>query len=189
MGREFEIKFSASTFQLERIAAQWQDWSVLSMETTYFDTENDALSSKHCTLRSRMENGTCVCTLKTPAPGFGRGEWNIPACWNAETVAALFEMAQVAPIPFEDLRSVCGARFTRRARILELPQCTVEIALDQGVLVGGGKEIPLCEVEVEVKTGSEEAAVAWANELAAQYELQLQHKSKFRRASDLAKGV
>ncbi|MBE6946932.1 MAG: CYTH domain-containing protein [Ruminococcaceae bacterium] len=189
MGREFEIKFSASNHQLESIAAQWSGWSELAMETTYFDTESSTLSSKKYTLRRRMENGSCVCTLKTPAPGFGRGEWSLQAPWCAETVAALFEAAQVAPVAFEKLQAVCGARFTRRAKILELPHCTVEIALDKGFLTGGDKEIPLCEVEVEVKSGSEEAAVEWANTLANQYQLQLQHKSKFRRALDLAKGV
>ena len=83
---------------------------------------------------------------------------------------------------------VCGARFTRLAKLLELPQCTVEIALDEGVLLGGGRELPLREVEVELKDGSEEAAVAFAAELAKQYGLTPESKSKFRRAHGLAKG-
>ena len=84
--------------------------------------------------------------------------------------------------------SVCGARFTRRFCTVTLSQCTVEIALDSGVLLGGGKEISLCEVEVELKSGSEEAAVVFAKTLAQKFGLTVEHKSKFRRALALAKG-
>ena len=64
----------------------------------------------------------------------------------------------------------------------------MEIALDEGVLLGGGRELPIREVEVELKSGSEEAAVAFAKELAAAYGLLPENKSKFRRAQMLAKG-
>ena len=63
-----------------------------------------------------------------------------------------------------------------------------EIALDEGVLMGGGKEIPLCELEVEFKAGSESAALLWTKALAAKFRLQKESRSKFRRASLLAKG-
>ena len=81
---------------------------------------------------------------------------------------------------------ICGARFLRKAKTVTLPDCTVEIALDKGVLLGGGKEIPLCEVEVELKTGPEGAAVTFAQALAAEFGLQPEQKSKFKRASMLA---
>ena len=38
---------------------------------------------------------------------------------------------------------VCGARFTRLAGLIDAPGCTVELALDEGFLLGGGKEQPL----------------------------------------------
>ena len=83
---------------------------------------------------------------------------------------------------------MCGARFTRLAKTVELPGCTVEIALDEGVLLGGGREIPLCELEVELKAGTEAAAMAWARHLAEKFGLRSESQSKFRRASLLAKG-
>ena len=46
----------------------------------------------------------------------------------------------------------------------------------------------LCEVEVELKSGSEAAAIALARELADNYGLKEENKSKFRRAMDLAQG-
>lgn len=188
MGREFELKFSATPEILEKLCAQWENWKEFSMETTYFDTDDGALSAHNCTLRCRMENGRCVCTMKTPTIGFGRGEWELQALWNAETAEKLFAAAGRTPIAFEKLTAVCGARFTRLAKTVELPGCMVEIALDQGFLTGGGREIPLCELEVELKSGSEEAAAMWAKHLAEKFGLQPELKSKFRRAALLAKG-
>ena len=83
---------------------------------------------------------------------------------------------------------VCGARFTRVASTLELPECTVELALDRGVLLGGGREIPLYEMEVELKSGSREAAALYAMALAQTYGMKSEKHSKFRRALDLARG-
>ncbi len=188
MGREFELKYAATPEKLAAISQMWEAWQTISMETTYFDTADDTLSAKHCTLRCRMENGISVCTMKTPIAGFGRGEWEISSPWCAETVAELFEKAGKEPIAFEDLHPVCGAKFIRRAKTVELPDCTVEIALDEGVLMGGGKEIPLCELEVEVKAGRENAAILWTKNLAEKFGLQAEIRSKFRRASLLAKG-
>ena len=188
MGREFELKYAATPEKLAAIFQMWENWETISMETTYFDTREDALSSQHCTLRCRMENAISVCTIKTPIAGFGRGEWNKDAPWCAETVAQLFAEADRQPIAFEALLPVCGAKFTRRAKTVELPGCTVEIALDEGILMGAAQQIPLCELEIEVKDGNEKAAILWAKNLAKKFDLQAETQSKFRRASLLAKG-
>ena len=67
-----------------------------------------------------------------------------------------------------------------------LDNCTLELALDRGVLLGGNQEEPLCEVEVELKSGPEAAAVAFAALLADKFGLIPEEKSKFRRALALA---
>ena len=80
----------------------------------------------------------------------------------------------------------CGAKFTRLAKTLDLPQGAVELALDQGVLLGSGKEAPFAEVEVELKSGSDEAAAAFAEALATEFGLTPEPKSKLARAMELA---
>lgn len=188
MGREFELKYVATPQQQAAILERWQNWEKFSMETTYFDTADAALSRENCTLRRRMENGISVCTLKTPAAGFGRGEWDIEAPWCEDTTQNLFTQAGLSPILFENLMAICGARFTRQATVVELESCTVEIAVDAGILLGGNRKIPLCEVEVEVKAGDEAAASRWAQEFAAEFSLQPEQRSKFSRAAALARG-
>ena len=189
MGREFELKFAATPEKLALLRAAKGNWTEIQMETTYFDTAVHFLAAQNCTLRCRMENGAPVCTLKTPTEdSLGRAEWEAMEPWSAKIVGFLFAAAGLPPIPFDQLQPVCGARFTRLAQAVELDDCTVEIALDEGVLLGGGRQIPLCEVEVEVKSGSEAAAMVWAKNFAADFDLQPERKSKFKRAWQLSKG-
>ena len=50
------------------------------------------------------------------------------------------------------------------------------------------RELPLLEVEVELKAGSDERAVAFAGQLAEKYGLVPEKRSKYRRALGLARG-
>ena len=58
-----------------------------------------------------------------------------------------------------------------------------------GILTGSGRECPILEVEIECKSGSEEAAARYARDLAAKYGLVPEHRSKFARALALAAGT
>ena len=191
MGREFELKFGATEEILDAVAESFGQFRKISMETTYYDTSGDALSGRHITLRRRMENGSSVCTVKTPLPDGSRGEWELE--WEqpetmVEELCKLGAPMELKWLTCTGIRPICGARFTRLAKTVEGDGWAVELALDRGVLLGGGRELPLCELEVELKSGDDAAAVAFASELAARYGLKPQYKSKFRRAQQLAKG-
>jgi inorganic triphosphatase YgiF len=191
MGREFELKYSASAEAFAALGAKWEDFTVISMETTYFDTPDSALSQRHITLRRRMENGVSVCTVKTPDGAHGRGEWELEETNIDAAIPMLCKLGaseELLDLTKNGVEIACGARFTRRAKLIELTGCTVELALDEGVLLGGGRELPLREVEVELKSGPEMVAIAFAQALAKMYRLVPEEKSKFARAQKLAKG-
>ena len=61
-----------------------------------------------------------------------------------------------------------------------------EFCGDIGMLVGGPNQEDLCEIEVELKDGSEEAAAAFAISLAQEYGLRPETRSKIARAMALA---
>lgn len=190
MGREFELKFRAEPTQQQEIRQRFGDFDTIAMETTYYDAPDHSLSDRHITLRRRMEGGKSVCTLKTPSEKGGRGEWELECDSIEAAIPKLCKLSGWIPLAIltqNGVKEVCGAKFTRLAKTVCLPECTVEIALDLGILTGGGRELPLCEVEVELKDGSEGAAVAFARELAAEFGLQPEEKSKFRRALALAR--
>ena len=189
MGREFELKYRADAGVLAAIQKKFGEFTAITMETAYYDTQDSLLNRLHWTLRRRYENGISVCTLKTPAAGGGRGEWEV----QAPDIAAALPLLQQLDTP-EGLRIFtadclvlrCGARFTRLAKTLTIPGAVVELALDRGVLLGGGQELPFAEMEVELKEGSEEAATRFAQALAEEFSLEPEHKSKHARAMALA---
>ena len=189
MGREFELKFRSDADKIASIKEKYGDFTTISMETTYYDTPDRKLSERHCTLRRRMENETSVCTYKYPHKDGGRGEWEVEAASIEEGIIKLCDAGAGPELLYATvagLVEVCGARFTRLAAPLEVPGATVELALDQGVLLGNGKELPFAEVEVELKEGTDEAAIAFAKALAEEFGLVPEGKSKFARAMALA---
>lgn len=192
MATEFELKYAATAANLEAIrAAVPGQYETISMETTYYDTPGHDLSARKWTLRRRLENGVSVCTLKTPASGSSRNEWEVE-CDSIETaipeLCKLSGLALLAELTAAGVKSVCGARFTRLACRVTLEGAEAELALDEGILFGGGRELAFAEVEAELKSGSETAVVAWAQDLQRRFDLKPEPKSKFRRALDLAKG-
>ena len=189
MGREFELKFRADDAVIAVIQEKYGSFTTISMETAYYDTFDLKLSMHRWTLRRRMENGTSVCTFKRPHQDGGRGEWEVEADSIMDGVMKLCQAGadwELMRCASGGLIQVCGARFTRLAKTLEIPGGTVELALDQGVLLGKGKELPFAEVEVELKEGTDAAAVAFAKTLAAEYGLTEEPRSKFVRAMTLA---
>lgn len=191
MGREFELKYRASAEAQAAIRKQFAGFREIAMETTYYDTPNGDLAARKITLRLRRENGKTVCTAKTPLADGSRGEWECSAEQIHDGLALLIQNgapAEIGQLSERGLVPVCGAKFTRLAAEIPTADGMAELALDSGILLGGNRQMALCEVEVELKSGSDDAARILATELAAQYGLQPETKSKFRRALALAQG-
>lgn len=191
MGIEFELKYTATPAQLQAVAAAFPaEQTDYQMQTSYYDTPAGDFSARRCTLRRRMENEASVCTLKLPAAGQARQEFEVLDGDIHSALPVLCQLAQqqeLEKLAQAGLVQVCGARFHRVARTLTLENCCVELAMDEGVLLGADRQLPLCELEIELKSGDPQAAVAFADALAERFDLQPESKSKFRRALDLAK--
>lgn len=190
MGREFELKYAAAPEILAALAEEG-GFTSISMETVYYDTPAGDLAQKHITLRCRKENDCSICTVKTPGDQYGRGEWELECGDIRQAIPELCKLGapeELLPLAQKGLLEVCGARFTRLAKEIILSDAQAELALDSGVLLGAGQETPLCEVEIEHKSGSEAAVLAYAEALAARFSLQPEPRSKFQRAAQLAKG-
>ena len=188
MGIEFELKYAAQAADLEILKARYPHLHPIAMETTYYDNAKGDFSRLRWTFRRRMENEKSICTLKTPMAGLGRAEFEVECSDLLEAVPKLVAQgapAQLLALVADGIAESCGARFTRLAGLLELPDCTAELALDEGVLLGGGKELPFREVEVELKEGSEEAVTAFAESFATELGLVPEYKSKVARARQL----
>ncbi len=191
MGIEYEFKFKADRSVLMAMNAAFpQKAKEISMETVYYDTPSGALSARRYTLRRRLENGVSVCTLKAPA-GDARGEWETENVFIENAVAEL--VADGAPeelkqLVQEGIYPICGAKFTRLTKTIVSECFAVELALDHGYLFGGGQKEPLCEVELELKSGDKEIFDCYVQGIAKKFSLEEEKRSKFARALALYKG-
>ena len=160
MPREFEIKYRLTEGAFAALSGQYGPFRQIRMETTYFDTPDQALSARKWTLRRRYENGVSVCTLKTPSPDGGRGEWEVTCPDIADALAPLVALGAPEELLHlgADLRPLCAARFVRLAADLHYGESRLELALDRGSLLGGNREAPIFEVEAELKAGQDAGA-------------------------------
>lgn len=173
------------------------------MQSEYYDTPDHRFFRERTTLRHRLEDESSVFCMKAPLRGEQavgtalcrpspeadphlRGEWETEA---ADLASALPRLAALgAPVPPADtpLQVLCRADFIRRAVLLRLDDgSTAELALDLGTLSGATRSLPLCELELELKSGEPAAARAFAEALAARFALRPEPLSKFARASAL----
>ena len=192
MGLEYEKKYRASRETLDLVDNALIEPSYpLEMETTYYDTPDGALSAQKITLRRRFENGVSVCTLKTPTGTAARGEFQVEKAEITEAISELCKLSgfdELLTLTAKGVVPVCGAKFARTAREISFGNSTLEVAIDRGVLIGGSKELPLYELEVELLSGEPGDADLYGKLLAAKFSLSEEKLSKFRRALALAKG-
>lgn len=192
MGVEYERKYKATPERLEQLKNAFpQSQSVISMETTYYDTPNGDFSARHWTVRRRLENEKSVCTFKFPVDSIGRGEFEVESLSIEEGIAELCKLSgkeELAALAKAGLVPVCGARFTRTAVDMTVGNTRIELAMDRGVLLGGGRELPLCEVEAELKAGDPMDVDRFGLYMQTAFGLEPETLSKFARAKMLAKG-
>ncbi len=189
MGLEYELKYIADEEALASIARVLpQPTGEFDMQTTYYDNAAGELAKRRYTLRRRMENEKSVCTVKTPAGKDGRGEWEVE-CGDIESaipeLCKLGAPEDLVKLTAQGVQATCGAKFHRTTWELFIGDAYIELALDKGVLLGGGKEEAFCEVEVELKEGDKEICDAFGADLANACGLKRQPRSKFKRARDL----
>ena len=187
MNIEYELKYRADRVKLDAMEADFPgEGEPIQMETAYYDTPDGFFSAKRITLRRRLENGVPVCTLKLPGVGIERREYEVTEADIALALPRLCAMAEL-PLPPGTPVRICGARFTRTARLLTYPEFTAELALDRGILMGGERIYPLMEAELELKSGSREALGLFGRILELKYCIVPEPESKFSRALALAK--
>ena len=196
MGVEYELKYRADSESLNRVRSLFPErkYCEIPMETCYYDTPDGALSRRHWTLRHRLEWNRHVCTLKTPIAGPGRGEWEcecddirkaLPILAEKASLPELLELTAGGVIP------TCGARFTRESLPLYIGEVKdnfkIELALDSGVLINGGRECPFHEIELELKSGDPGKLDLLGEEFAQRFGLVPEPRSKYARARALGK--
>lgn len=149
---------------------------MVSLGNQYYDTAEAILQSRRVALRVRRQGEQRLQTLKSAAESRGglssRGEWE----WSideAECNAAgldvnglrALEHPALADLDLATLRPVFTTDFERRLWRYQAEGSDIEIALDQGTIHAGDASLPICELELELKSGRPEQLWALAQAL------------------------
>ncbi len=187
-GHEIELKFSCRTEDLATVlaAAPAGDDETRELISVYFDTPDLVLQKAGASLRIREHKGRRIQTLKR-GRGLVREEHEAP-------IESLAPDPDLEPLPsmLPDgamLKPAFNVRVSRRQRTFRYRDAEIELALDQGEVTGGDQRRPICEVELELKSGPPSALFALAHELSAAAPIYLTFDSKAARGQALVAGV
>jgi inorganic triphosphatase YgiF len=169
----------------------------------YFDTPGDSLGSQHMSLRLRKEGRRWFQTLKAQrsSRGVDRFEHNVALRVPPRKMPVLDIARHDGTEAGARLREVLGGataealveryttEVTRLACQLPMSGSAVEAALDTGILRSGERQVPICELELEHRSGDIAPLFALAQLWRRHGGLWLDSRSKAMRGATLAKGL
>lgn len=164
MSNEIELKLAVSSEAAEKLPHFLENFHILShhkvfLGNTYYDYPDHFLAKQKMGLRVRQEDGAFTLTLKTNGKVVGglhsRPEYNLPLSGNEiptnEQLRMLYDFEQ---LPIAPLQAIFTTDFHRTLWLVEFQQSQIEVAFDQGKILAGEREQPICEIEFELKNGN-----------------------------------
>ncbi len=200
MSQETELKLSFPKEQLEQLLGLdfWGKYGesksdCFHLGNTYFDTPDRALNKAQVALRIREKEGLYFQTLKTRGHSVNgltrRGEWEWPITDPELDLSLLEDLArpELEAIDLNTLIPLFATDFQRVRWLLswQNPVARVEAALDTGYVIAGDHKSAICELELELLEGSEQALMNIAERLSQYVMLSPSDQSKAERGFEL----
>lgn len=204
--REVELKLGFAREELERLLAHplfrrcGHGRAVTKpVRSVYYDTPGLSLFRQGVVLRLRDAEHGCLQTVKTlggaPAGLFDRPELEAPVPGHEPDLAVVADGALRATLLAETLQKgqtlqpVVETDTRRTKRLLRFDGSEIECAVDVGEVRTRAGTVPLCEVELELLSGSPRALFDAALELHASVPLDPLEESKPERGFALLTGT
>ena len=198
--QEIELKLALELNQVDAfrrlMARRRSQPSRQELQTYYFDTPELALGDLGMALRLRRSGKRWIQTLKTEGNRTGglsvRAEYETPVSGHALDLSRLPQQAleQIPQALREQLVPVFETRFVRTAWLLPGQRgARIEVALDVGEVCAGGRVLPVCEIELELKAGRSDALFDLALFLAERMPMLPLDASKAERGAMLARDM
>lgn len=191
---EIELKFEldpAALNALKRHPSLAGRGKAKTLNAVYYDTPELDLRRLGLTLRVRKSGRSLVQTVKRGRASdlFNRDEWECPlkhaepdlAAIPDDKVAAQFEGFK------DDLAPAFSTDIRRVVYEAERDGAVIELALDRGEVRSGLETDPVCELELELKSGSPDALYKLARDLFALAPMRLSLTTKSERGYRLLK--
>lgn len=198
---EIELKFIATPEVAEQLSVRLAPWpnvhtAAQKLTNIYYETSENTLRGYDMGLRVRGYGDRYEMTLKTAGKTIG-GLHQRPE-FNVELKGADLDIRLLPPEVWPKgcdvdalqaaLSPVFSTHFAREKWVVTYRSSEIEVALDQGEVKAGELSEPLYEIELELKSGSREDLLAFAQEITAEGGLRLGSLSKAARGYHLAKG-
>jgi inorganic triphosphatase YgiF len=162
------------------------------LETVYYDTPERLLFQHGMSLRVRRIGKHFIQTLKllpNNAQPLIRRQWEAPVDGASPDLAQLPADEVGDPITTltnDALVPVFATKVRRHARQLDLPDASVEIVFDEGIIEAGARQEVLSEIELELKSGNAGVLFDLGTQLLDAAPLQVGTRSKAERGYALA---
>lgn len=196
MAIELEIKLTVS----EPAQTKALDWlmarsgamqgSAKTLINRYYDTADAALNRAKAALRVRQAGDRFIQTLKTKGEfvdgAHRREEWEWELSGPDLDLSLLEQTPLHGQVDLSALALAFETNFQRQVVMLESGSSVIEVAVDSGDILGGGRSLPLREVEFELKAGEPGELMRWAKALACEVPVFLNLVSKAEQGYFLA---
>ena len=200
METEIELKFFVSPEFSETLHNKISETKVLQhscreLGNIYFDTPDNWLRQHDIGLRIRRFDDVYVQTVKTAgrvvAGLHQRPEYNAEHNSNQPDLALhpsdIWPGGKDVGALQAQLKPLFSTNFTRQQWLIGMPDGSqVEVAFDQGKVVAGEREDPICEVELELKSGQTDALFTLARNFCEHGGMRLGNLSKAAKGYRLA---
>jgi inorganic triphosphatase YgiF len=165
--------------------------------TTYYDTPSLSLLHNAVALRVRKVGHDHVQSIKVDRANGSypaeRAEFENPIpsdrpdlqCIEDRSIRRLVEGSRRG----KRLRPVFSTNVMRETRLLKFAGNEIECAIDRGFVAGRGKKAPICELELELRSGEAASLIQLARRLNANIPLRIEPKSKATRGYALVTGA
>lgn len=164
MSTEIELKLRLDPKCMRKLAAHPLLAGLTSRKqrllNTYHDTANLTLRENRIAMRFRKKGPEWLLTVKTAEPGSGglavRSEWETaaqPGVFDFSHVDAPKLRSQLDQLK-DQLEPVFATDFKRQLWHVPFGDSLIELAIDHGHISAGGRREVICEIELELLSGS-----------------------------------
>lgn len=200
METEIELKFFITADFAPILRRKIAETKVLQqsrhqLNNTYFDTNDNWLREHDIGLRIRHCDDLYIQTVKTSgrvvAGLHQRPEYNATHTCNTPQLSLhsddIWPDGRSVEQLQNELAALFSTNFIREQWLVCMPDNSqIEVAFDHGTIIAGELQEPLCEVELELKSGNVESLFTLARQLCEQGGMRLGNLSKAARGYRLA---
>ncbi|WP_196594399.1 CYTH domain-containing protein [Pectinatus sottacetonis] len=190
---EVEVKFSLNETDIFRIKKFTSSLymlgkkQILHMSAYYYDTTDMFLFKHNLTYRVRRENNNYIATIK------GKNNSNT---FLTDRLEINHKVSSITPdiSPFinnfptmadtlllKTFQPIVTNNFCRQKSILFFNGTKIELAIDIGFIYAADKQLPICELELELKKGYKKDLISLTELIKAKLGLKISKESKFYR--------